>query len=78
MADKGRRYEPVSPTGVELAFHYLCPRCRNTMRVVSPMRETEVICNNCATSFPIAPVDMTLLKFIHVITAGGRSPSVYD
>lgn len=76
--DKGKKHDPVSPSGVELVFHYLCPRCRNLMRVVSPLRETEVLCNICATRFPVAPVDMALLKFVHVITAGGRAASTYD
>lgn len=76
--DNGHKYEPVSPSGVELAFHYLCPRCRNLMHVGSPVRELEVVCSKCATRFPIAPVDMALLKFVHVITAGGRAASTYD
>ena len=74
--NNGQHFEPVPPTGVELAFHYRCPRCRNVMCVASPVRGTRVVCDKCATHFLIAPVDMTLLKFIHVITAGGRAASI--
>jgi hypothetical protein len=73
MAERKRPILPVRPTGIEVIFFYACPACGRSLPVVAPVQPTMIRCDNCQTQFPIVPVDEKGVRFVKLVTAGGKA-----
>lgn len=64
---------PVKPQSMEVVYFYPCPFCERGVPVVAPTQPTLVRCDACGKQFPIVPVDERTVRFIKIMSAGGRA-----
>lgn len=64
---------PVLPEAMEIVFFYPCPQCGRHVPRTNPIEATVIVCDNCAFSFPIVPVDEYALQYLRIILSNGKS-----
>ena len=51
-----RKNDPVYPSGMDIAIHYVCPHCLKTVRVPPTPKEVSINCPYCKERFALVPI----------------------
>lgn len=73
MTDRKRPLSPVKPSGLELIYIYPCPFCDRQVPLIAPTQPTMAPCDACGKHFPIVPADEKTVRYIKLMTAGGKA-----
>lgn len=73
MAEAKKPIVPVKPKDMEVVYIYPCPNCDRGMPLASPTQPTMIRCEGCGVQFPIVPVDERTVRYIKIMSAGGKA-----
>ena len=69
---------PVAPSGMEIIFLYVCPKCKKSVGLVSPTQPAMAQCEFCSQVFPILPVDERGVQYVKLMMGNGLSAADLD
>jgi len=73
MPERKKPVTPVKPCGLEVIFLYPCPFCGREVPLVAPLKPQMAQCDACHQRFPVVPADEKTVRFVKLMTAGGKA-----